>query len=421
MSGINSDALPNTLLVTPEALASQVAGGFPPMNVSELGPCWTLQAQYTFCDIDQWIEEISSTIPLFQTYTSPQYSNAGYITLGAAIANLTGQSATELWKERVFDPLRMTSSSARPPSSDVDVARSVVVGEPAGWFIQETILSPSGGLFSTINDLNKFGVGILNSTLLPANETRQWMKPTTHTASYSYSFGVPWEIIRYQHSTGKITDIYSKMGDSGPYGGLVAMIPEYGAGFSFLNGAANSTFRSTAALLVLDLIAETLLPALDAQAAAEAQRNFVGTYRSADMDLNSSVVISFNESSLEGNVVGLSISSLVSNGSQLFGPETFSPRLLPTIVPMTADGSAPEGNVAFRWTDIPSFPTYTTGRQGPWSGFYGDWVLGASYVEYFHKPENLLVFEVDADGRATTLTLEGYRVSLDRVENNRYE
>lgn len=418
MSGINSYAIPNVATAAPDALAAAVEAGYPPESVNELGPCWLLQAEGSFCNIDQWIEELSSTIPLFETYTSPQYSNAGYVTLGAAIANLTGQPIFDLWQELIFSPLSMDSSFSEPPSSEPDIARSVVVGEPSIWFLPGNILSASGGLFSTLNDLNKLGVGILNSTLLPANETRKWMKPTTHTASYSYSFGAPWEIIRYQHpTTGKITDIYSKSGDSGTQGGMLAMIPEYGAGFSFLNGAANATLRGAAAFQVLDLIAETLLPALDAQAAVEAQRNFVGTYRSTEADLNSSIIISFNESSVEGNSVGLSVSSFISNGSEVLGPETFAPRLLPAIMPYTADGTASVGQTAFRWTKVASYTSYSAAKLGPWSAFYGDWILGAASQEYFQKPDNLLVFDVDVDGKATGVRSEAFRVSLEREED----
>lgn len=244
------------------------------------------------------------------------------------------------------------------------------------------------------------------------------MKPTTHTSSSSYSFGTPWEIIRYAHpSTGKITDIYSKSGDSGTSGSMLALIPEYGAGFSFLNGAANASARSTAALQVLDIISETLLPALEAQAAVEAQSNFAGTYRSTDPNLNSSVVISFNESNIGGETGGLSLSSFVSNGSVLVGGETPSPRLLPTITPHGSEYVASDGKVAFRYTSIPSYPSYSAGMLGPWSGFYGDWVLGASSSEYFHQPENLLVFEVDGDGMATAISLAAFRISLKRSED----
>lgn len=418
MSGINSDAIPDINIVKPEYLAARVASGYPSMPTTDLGPCWQLQLVNDFCNIDEWITEISTSVPLFSTYTSPAYSNAGFTTLGAALVNLTGQSIEDLFQIQILGPLNMTSSTTLIPSDEETLARSVVVGDTEIWFAPNGILAPSGGLLSTLNDLNRLGVGVLNSTLLPVEETRKWMKPTTHTSSSSYSFGAPWEIVRYAHPlTGKITDIYSKSGDSGTSGSMLALIPEYGAGFSFLNGAANTSLRSTASSQVLDIVSEMLLPALEAQAAVEAQSNFAGTYRSTDPNLNSSVVISFDESDIGGEAGGLSLSSFVSNGSMLVGGGAPSPRLLPTITAYGSEDVASDGAVAFRYTTIPSYPSYSAGKLGPWSGFYGDWVLGASSSEYFHQPENLLVFNVDEDGMATTVSLAAFRISLKRSED----
>jgi CubicO group peptidase (beta-lactamase class C family) len=414
MAGINSDAIPDVASYTPDTISALIGLGYPPESVDTLGPCWTLLAQNEICNIDQWIEEISASIPTFTPYSSPQYSNAGFVTLGAAMANLTGQSIGEIWQNNVIGPLGMDSSGFPIPTGE-DLDRSVIVGPPAVWALPSGILGASGGLHSTLNDLNKFGVGILNSSLMPANETREWMKPQSLTGSLSYAMGAPWEIIRYSHpTTGKTTDIYTKLGDSGSYGGAMAIIPEYGAGFNFLNGAANATVRSAAAFAVLDIVLEALVPALEAQAAAEATANFVGTYRSTDPELNSSVVIAFNESTLPGVTGGLSISSFISNGSAMFTPDAL-PRLLPTILPFEQDGLA-SGKMAFRYTEVPSFPTYTAGAGGAWSSFYGDWVLGANSAEWFKVPGNLFVFEVDESGKAVSVSPEAFRVTLERVE-----
>jgi CubicO group peptidase (beta-lactamase class C family) len=416
IAGINSNAVPEIQYVTPDAISALVGSGYPPQSIESLGPCWKLLAQNEICSIDQWIEEISTSLPVFTPYSSPQYSNAGFTTLGAALVNLTGQSIGDLWQNNVLGPLGMNSSGFATPTGE-DLDRSVVSGPIEVWSLPSGILGASGGLHSTLNDLNKFGIGILNSTLMPANETREWMKPQSLTGSLSYAMGAPWEIIRYSHpTTGKTTDVYTKLGDSGAYGGAMAIIPEYGAGFNFLNGASNATIRSAAAFAILDIMLETVVPALDAQAAAEATANFVGTYRSTDPELNSSLVIAFNESTLPGITGGLSIASFISNGSVMFTPEAL-PRLLPTILPFGKDGLASSGKMAFRQTEVPSYPTYTAGGGGAWSSFYGDWVLGANSPEWFRVPTNLYVFEVDEIGRAVSVSPEAFRVTLERVED----
>ncbi|PPJ56802.1 hypothetical protein CBER1_05947 [Cercospora berteroae] len=180
---------------------------------------------------------------------------------------------------------------------------------------------PSGGILSTLNDLNKLGVGILNHTLLSAEATRRWMKPVTHSASLSYSIGAPWEIVRYlSPSSGKVIDIYTKLGDSGSYSAMLAFIPEYNAGFSYLSGyfvapGTDGRLRDKTAFGIINTLVETLMPALEAQAAREAEANFIGTYSAGD-SMNSTLVIAqrteTNVTSGEG--AGLYIEHWTSNG-----------------------------------------------------------------------------------------------------------
>lgn len=304
-----------TAATTPSLAINPVtAFGFPPLNLSVLGPCAANLSQ-TLCSTDALIESIRSQPPSFLPWTSPAYSDLGFMLLGLAISSITGKSRDEFYHSSIFAPLNMTSSFSSIPTEPSQFSRSVITRDflvPGGFTI------PSGGLFSTINDLAKFGIGILNSTLLPANTTRKWMKPVTHTPSLSYSVGAPWEIIRWQDpSTGEITDIYTKLGDSGMYGGALALVPEFGAGFSFLAAATNDSLRGTVDNLVLDQITEAVLPALKAQAAAEAVHNYVGMYVSSDPRLNSSVTIAHNASTVPGAASGLTLSSWISNGTDV--------------------------------------------------------------------------------------------------------
>lgn len=401
----------------PNALVTAL--GFPPADFSQLGPCWTSQDPLS-CSAEDYIQEVNSLSPNYLPWSNPSYSNPGYIMLGIAISTITGQPMDTLYNEKIFQPLDMPSSNSTPPTSEDEVGRSVVVGDVTGWFTPGGITTASGGLFSTINDLNKFGIGILNSTIYPADLTRKWMKPTTFTASLSYAVGAPWEIVRYvSPTTGKVTDLYTKLGDSGFYGGDLILIPEYNAGISFLNGGADP-IRSSAALVVVDQVAEAVLPALEAQAAAEATRNFVGTYASTDPALNYSVTVAFNESTVEGSVSGLSLTGWISNGTDSMSAFNVTlPRLLPSI-PNQSDGA---GQVAFKASTNPQTSTYLPLAEvglGPFSGVYttnGDWVLGdASALYYARRAYNLFVFDVDAEGVATAVTPAVTGVKLEKRE-----
>ncbi|KAL9611133.1 MAG: hypothetical protein Q9167_004213 [Letrouitia subvulpina] len=442
--------------ITPWALASQIAGvpregvltsdilfqslamtgvedgldpvteyGFPPVNASDLGPCWT--SKTGICGADDFIPTVDAQPPSFLPWTSPAYANDGFILLGLAISNITGKSMHTLYRECVLESLDMSSSYSTTPTGDSEIARSVIPGDPKlGFDFDAGIAVSSGGLLSTINDLAKLGVGILNSTLLPTSMTRKWMKPNSHTASLSYSVGAPWEIVRYMHpSTGKVTDIYTKSGDSGYYSGNIILIPDYGAGFSILSGSANATIRGNVVNIVLDYVTRFVLPAFEAQAAAEAQHNFVGTYIPTDSNstLNSSLTISFNESTVELASSGLSISSWISNGTDVLASTLFEgikPRLLPSIPKQSSDGNP--GQVAFQASKYPQTSIYTEAGDlaiGPFTASTktnADW-LAVDGRHYAGLGVNLFVFDVDGEGKATAVSPAVTRTKLEKKKN----
>lgn len=419
--------------VTPWALAAQLAGvpqrpddlyftnpaagasyGSPPPDPSKLGPCF----KNSSCSGNDVIAGVFSQPPSFLPWTTPGYSDNGFILLGRAVSNITGKNISTIYRESIFKPLGMASSNSSPPTGKAELARAVIAG--SDFALDDDVTTPSGGLLSTINDLAKFGVGILNSTLFPADLTRKWMKPITHTASLSYFVGAPWEIVRYIHpSTGKVTDLYTKIGDSGSYGGGLVLIPDYNAGFSILDANTKDTsetnLRGNMTLTVLDYITEAILPALEAQAATEAARNFVGTYVSTDSNLNSSVTVSFNASTVTGTSSGLSISRWISNGTDVLASPSFAgkrPRILPSI-PNQSDGP---GKVAFQASINRQTNSYTAAREGPFFGFYWsnfDWSL-VDQTHWGGYGVNLFVFDVDEGGNATAVSPAVTRATLKR-------
>ena len=432
--------------ITPLALASQIAGisslgvlptdvllqekisadagepgfaaaqGFPPLDFGVLGPCQDEKNLFCKDAPDDFLETIRSQTPSFLPWTSPGYTQSGYMILGLIMSKITGDSLDTIYRESIFDPLGMKSTYATVPQSEDEIARGVIAGEPSlGFAADAGVTLPSGGILSTANDLAKFGVGILNSTLLSDVKTRKWMKPVTNTASTSYAVGAPWEIIHYVHpTTGKVTEIYTKSGDSGPYGAMLVTIPDYDAGFAMLNAYTNSTVRGAASFGVLDLVTEAVLPALEAQAAFEANQNYVGTYVSTDKDLNSSVIITFNNSTTEGATGALKLSSWISNGTDVLATTLFNgvqPRLLPSI-PNQSEGP---GKVAFQTSTRGQFPSYSAAELGPFSGYYSNfgWFV-VNNRAYGGIAINLFVFDVDAEGNATAVSPAAMRVSLKK-------
>ncbi|KAF5025522.1 hypothetical protein F66182_2427 [Fusarium sp. NRRL 66182] len=417
--------------VTPLSLASQISGvvgNSPPYAVADIASSLDTTALglppirnpypafSKYCEVpnsnctgDSIIKDAQFRYPTYQTWTSPTYSNNGYILLGLAIAELTNQSLPDVYRNALFKPLGMESSNATDPVHLVD--RVVVAdGILNHTFTDSAWGAASGGVFSTLNDMAKFGASILNSTLLPEEKTRRWMKPLSHTANLNYSVGAGWEILRYIHPvTRAVTDLYTKLGDSAYNGGAVVLIPDYGAGFNCLV-ASSDPGRSDITRLVLDAVVGAWLPGLEAQAAAEAKDKFTGTYAPEDKTLNTSLTLVVKPS-----VDGLWVSDWISNSSNILSHqvEIFKSRgglcFLPTI------HDAVKSKYSFRIRGaVNQTLVDRVNAVGPFTGTgLDDWLTTGQFT-FAGDPVDLAIFDLEEDGHAVSVNMPAFNVTLRR-------
>ncbi|KAJ5089365.1 alkaline D-peptidase [Penicillium argentinense] len=402
--------------------------GLPPLNETDIiaqYPCLqSLGSESLKCSIEEYVQGIASNLPRYQPAASPLYSDSGFFLLGGALANLTGMSMDDLYRKGIFEPLGLKNTLSSPPSDPKDIARTVIATDLASDLRDLPITTPSGGIYSTINDLSKIGASILNSTLLPAEKTRRWMKPVSFTGDLHYALGRPWEIYRYEHKeSGVVTNIYTKLGDSGSYAGLLVLVPDFDIGFTIL-GASNGLVHTQAIQMVADLLTNSLMPALMTQARHEALVNLAGTYAAKDADLNTTLTISVP--SAFKSAPGLVITEWISNGTDIKNqlaaalidlvPQIPAPapspnlvRLVPTISDIVATGQI-------------AFQMETVNPTGPIAGHLftkmygaGDWVSTIDQLVYHDIPIDEFVFHVDKKtGKAHTVTPSAYNVELKR-------
>ncbi|KAK2792956.1 hypothetical protein FQN51_001534 [Onygenales sp. PD_10] len=418
IAGLPREGLPYALDIAYDVEKMKVFGdAFPPLDEDDRTanvPCAVSSYTAATCPGDEYIEGVRGGSPTFLPWGSPVYTNNGFTTLGVALASITGKSLDTIYSESIFKPLGLTGSFSRPPPTSEYHRSAIPVNATIAFFdLDGGVTQSSGGIWSTTNDLAKFGGGILNSTLLDPDVTRKWLKPVSHTSHLQYSVGSPWEIHRYQHPSGRVTDMYTKLGDSGFYGGTIVLIPDYDVGFSVL-GTSLSKLRSSATFLVADMVAETMLPALEAQAIAEAKRNLVGTYATTVDGLDSSVTFALNET--DGVPDGLLVTEWISRGvdllpkvkSELFVDDL---RVVPTIT--EAGGE----KVAFRYTPITKSTPKTKAlgiftkqfvEDSGWITLDAEMFGGLSFLHF--------VFDVDQEGKASALSLPSLRIKLERKE-----
>ena len=404
------------LLLSRGASSDLTKLGLPPLNLSSpdaLDPCVSFsKATNTSCPRDQYFQAVTKRPPVFSPWMTPIYTNEGFALLSYALENITGRPFSTMFQEDMVKPLGMDSTTLQV----TDLVHAVIPGgNTSRAYTNYLTLAvndfASGGVLSTINDLAKFGLSILNSTLLSQQETRKWLKPISHTGSLQLSIGRPWEIFRVTHPiNGRVSDLYTKGGDGPGFSSYLILSPDHGAGFTILIAGNASTLIASPA--IADILTSTVIPALESQAAAEAVESFAGTYASKSPSLNSSVTLSVNPS----RGAGLLVTYWISNGTDMFSWLASSAgdelSLFQTDLRDTPVGQA--GQVAFRGTfglskykrDVEIFVDQAT-TDLAWADvdslFYG----GASL--------DLFVFDVDAKGDAIAVRPAATRAKLQKV------
>ena len=126
-----------------------------------------------------------------------QYSNYGFLLLGAVIERVTRQSYYDWMSRRVFAPAGMTAT-ASPVEGRADPARSVAYTRPdpdKPWASAADTLpyrgTSAGGGDSTVTDLLRFANALAKHTLLDPAHTAQLTTGTVETPGgdhYAYGF-----------------------------------------------------------------------------------------------------------------------------------------------------------------------------------------------------------------------------------------
>jgi D-alanyl-D-alanine carboxypeptidase len=179
-----------------------------------------------------------------------EYSNYGFVLLGALIEAVSGQSYYDYVRDNVFRPAGMAATGSLPESVDVP-SRAIGYTRPFPGAVREpnTDTLPwrgtaAGGGYSTVGDLMRFALalesGRLISKAMLAEATRE------HQQQYGYGFGV--------QGKGRLRS-YGHGGGAPGQNGELRVFPELGyivAGLSNLDPPAASALVEFFALRMPD-------------------------------------------------------------------------------------------------------------------------------------------------------------------------
>ncbi len=132
----------------------------------------------------------------FEPGTRFEYSNYGFIILGAVIERVTGQSYYDYVRDYVYKPANMTSTGSEPEGQSVpDLSVGYTKQEGDTWQ-RNTFLLPyrgtsAGGGYSTVGDLLRFANALAGKKLLDESYTRLLMTGRVDmpfNGRYAYGF-----------------------------------------------------------------------------------------------------------------------------------------------------------------------------------------------------------------------------------------
>ena len=161
--------------------------------------------------------EISDYLPLFvneplafKPGTAYQYSNTGFMILGAIIEHVSGQTYFDYVRDHIYKPMGMTNTDCyqlnydipnlavgyTSPEGKIDDP-SLKTQRPNNLFLHIVKGGPAGGGYSTAPDLLKFALALESNKLLSPAYTKLMTtatpKPYDPNNKYAYGF-INWQI-----------------------------------------------------------------------------------------------------------------------------------------------------------------------------------------------------------------------------------
>jgi len=349
---------------------------------------------------------VTQSSPIFAPNQKSTYSNVAFDILGLVVENVTGIPYTDYVSSFILTPFGMNQSSFDKPNDSVSV-----LPKDVSWYfdVDEGIQNPTGGLYSSSNDLSRFLRYILThyNGITPA---LNWLHPASYSNGIKSQFGMPWEIFHTSdilNYTSRPVSFVTKSGGLPGYTSIIMMVPEYDLGITILVGGKGN---------LLDQIRETLVPplirAIDATAHKQMEERYAGTYGFPhEASLNSSLTLSASTSS------GLHVTRWISNGTnmldvphQLFQDldkpmsDAWRAQLIPTL--LYKDEKKQSGEI-WRLLLVPGKPKSR--------GVFDDFCISdVDNLKYDGKPLNEFVFRGSASHQYSEVDLTGFDVRLQR-------
>jgi len=144
--------------------------------------------------LGDYVKLYGNRAPKFEPGSRWEYSNYGFILLGAIIEQVSGQSYYDYVREHIYAPAGMTSSGSEPEEKAVtDRSVGYTKMDSTDWKANIDTLpyrgTSAGGGYSTVEDLARFAEALKDHKLLDALYTEMLTTGKPGTPQNSYAFG----------------------------------------------------------------------------------------------------------------------------------------------------------------------------------------------------------------------------------------
>lgn len=144
--------------------------------------------------VDELIASFKDKSLEFEPGSRYSYSNSGYVLLGAVIEQLSGQSYSNYLDEHIFKPLGMKRSGYLTKNNihtDIAVGYSFLTPNKSEIArpLDMTVPYSAGGIYSTVQDLHKWLLGLENGTVISKASWEAMRKP--YLSVYALGWSIP--------------------------------------------------------------------------------------------------------------------------------------------------------------------------------------------------------------------------------------
>lgn len=148
---------------------------------------------------DEMVKFAYGLKPEFEPGARWNYSNTGYVLLGAVVRKVSGQFYGDVLRERVFTPLgmrtaRIISESDIVPQRAAGYRLAGGILKNQEWVAPQLNTTADGALYLSLQDMLAWDAGIRAGRVLAAGSWQQVFTPVTLNSGRTYPYGFGWGV-----------------------------------------------------------------------------------------------------------------------------------------------------------------------------------------------------------------------------------